>query len=258
MSFFEVEQVSLQFGGLLALRQVSLSITNEGEIHGLIGPNGAGKTSLINTITGIYRCTQGHIIFRGKNVIGMGPHQIAALGIGRTFQNVEIFADQTVLTNVLTSLHLHLRHGIWSSALALSRARNGEREARNEAMSFLEMLNLREYCDVPAGDLPFGILKRVELARALGTRPRLLLLDEPTSGMSELEAEETMTLLRSLAREKRIALLIVEHNMRVIMNLAEKLTVLNNGEKIAEGKPAEIQTNREVIAAYLGEERVNA
>ena len=258
MNFFSIENLTLRFGGLFALNKVSLYLKGAGEIHGLIGPNGAGKTSLINAITGVYRPTHGRISFLGKDLVGLAAHEIAALGIGRTFQNVEIFSDQTVLNNVLTGLHLHLRHGFWSSSLGLPRAQKGELEARKEAGALLEIFNLGDYRDTLAGDLPFGILKRLELARALAARPRLLLLDEPTSGMSELEAEETISMLRKLAQEHTLTLLVIEHNMRVIMSLAERLTVLNYGEKIAEGSPEVIQKNPAVISAYLGEQRSNA
>ena len=252
MSLLSLNSVSVSFGGVAAVRGVSMNV-EQGEIHGLIGPNGAGKTSLINAITRIVRPNAGTIIFAGEEVTTLAAEMIAARGIARTFQHVELFRDGTVLENVLTGLYRHHVYGIGAALVGYGRAQKVEYLARREALALLEAFELGALAAAPVSDLPFGIQKRVDLARALAVRPRLLLLDEPISGMSEAEADTAVATVRSLARERGITLFVVEHNMRVMMRLAERITVMHQGEVLAQGTPAEIRDHPEVVDAYLGE-----
>jgi len=251
MSLLALDNVAVSFGGVAAVRGVTMRV-EPGEIRGLIGPNGAGKTSLINAITGIVRSNDGTIRFSDEEIGAFPPDVISARGIGRTFQHVELFRAGTVLDNVLTGLYRHHTYGILAAAAGFGRARRIETETRREAESLLEAFALLTLIGEPVRDLPFGIQKRVDLARALAVRPRLLLLDEPISGMSEAEADAAVVTIRSLARERGITLLVVEHNMRVMMRLAERITVMHQGAVIAEGTPREIRDNPMVVDAYLG------
>ena len=253
MSMLELVGVSVSFGGVAAVSELSLDV-GVGEIRGLIGPNGAGKTSLINAVTGVVRPIAGRIIFDGHDITGLEPDAICRLGVGRTFQHVELFREQTVLGNVLTGLYRHQAYGTIGAAFRLPSARREEAAAGKEALALLEALNLREFQYELPGELPFGIQKRIDMARALAVRPRLLLLDEPVSGMSEAEADATVATARAVAKERGITLLVVEHNMRVIMRLADRITAMHQGCIIADGTPGQIRLDRSVIDAYLGEE----
>jgi branched-chain amino acid transport system ATP-binding protein len=257
MSLLALDAVSVSFGGIAAVRGVTIRV-EAGEIHGLIGPNGAGKTSLINAITGIVRTKGGTITFGDREITALPPDVISGRGIGRTFQHVELFREETVLDNVLTGLYSHHVYGVAAAIVGFGPMRRIEDEARREAVTLLDAFDLASFAAAPVRDLPFGIQKRVDLARALAVRPRLLLLDEPISGMSEAEADAAVATIRKLARQRDITLFVVEHNMRVMMRLAERITVMHQGTVLAEGTPAEIRDDPTVVDAYLGEEDHNA
>ena len=252
MALLEINALSVRFGGVAAVTDVSLAV-NSGEIHGIIGPNGAGKTSLINAVTGMVAPHSGSIRFSDREIAGVAPHVISSLGLGRTFQHVELFGDRSVFDNVLTGFYRHQSYGLLAAAFRFGKAGQSERKTREQARALLDAFDLAAYADTRAGLLPFGIQKRVDIARALAAEPKLLLLDEPVSGMSEAEAEAAVTTMRKLAREHGITLVVVEHNMHVLMNLAERVTVLNQGRLLASGTPAEMQANTAVIEAYLGD-----
>ncbi len=239
MPILSVENVTVRFGGVTALNEVSLAI-EEGQIAGLIGPNGAGKTTAFNVITRIYWPDSGSVTFDDKNLLRAAPHAIVRRGIARTFQNLELFLPMTVLENVLVGAH---------STMGFGRA---EASARRRALSILEYLGLAELAGRRAAGLPFGTLKRVELARALISRPRLLLLDEPAAGLNHQEIGALADLIRSLRHEFKLTVLLVEHHMNLVMSVSERVHVLNFGKKLTEGTPTEVRANPAVIESYLG------
>ncbi len=252
-TLLELESVTMQFGGLKCVSDLSLTI-NEGELIGLIGPNGAGKTTVFNLITGVYRPTAGRVIFSGRAVNGLRPYRITSRGIARTFQNIRLFGSLSVFDNVRTSCNMHLRHGI---AHALVRAGGFAREEADIETHILELLDifgLAAERDLPCGALSYGDQRRLEIVRALATRPKLLLLDEPAAGMNPTEKIELMKLIRFTQEKFQLAVLLVEHDMKVVMGICQRICVLDYGRKIAEGTPDEIKADSAVIAAYLGKE----
>ena len=251
MILLETQNLGVKFGGLLALDNFTLALP-AGGLYGLIGPNGAGKTTVFNLLTGFLNPSQGAMFFDGRDLRGLPPHVRTRLGVARTFQNIRLFEDLSVMDNVLVGLHCRRRTGWWDGMLRLPAYRREERQQSGRAWALLEEVGLEDAAQERSGQLPYGYQRRLEIARALATQPRLLLLDEPAAGLNPQETLELMNFLREIQARHGLTLLIIEHNLRLVMNLCEHLTVLDHGLTIASGPPAAVQHHPQVIKAYLG------
>ncbi len=253
MALLEIENVTHYFGGLAAVADCTLAL-HPGELVGIIGPNGAGKTTIFNLITGVYRPTKGAIRFDGRPITGLKPHRITGLGIARTFQTIRLFKDLTVLHNVRTAQYARTGYGVFPALFRMGGYRNEEDSAIDGAMELLALFQLDRYADELSRNLPYGLQRRLEIARALATRPKLILLDEPAAGMNPGEVTKLMELIQWVRKSFGVTILLIEHQMQLVMNICERIVVLDFGATIAEGRPEEIQRNPRVLQAYLGEE----
>ena len=248
----EVRGLGIDFGGLTAVNDLDLDIY-QGEIYGLIGPNGAGKTTVFNMLTKVYQPSRGTIRLCGQDMAKLNPVTANIAGVARTFQNIRLFNKLTVLDNVKTGMHNSIGYGLFAAVLRLPSYYKAEKKADEKEMELLRILGLDQYAETEAGNLPYGAQRRLEIARALATDPKLLLLDEPAAGMNPQETEELMAMIRKVRDHFKISVLLIEHDMKLVMGICERITVLNFGQLLAQGLPSEIQSNKEVIKAYIGE-----
>jgi branched-chain amino acid transport system ATP-binding protein len=249
--FFQMRHVSKRFGGLTAVSDFSITIEG-GELIGLIGPNGAGKTTIFNIMTGMLRATEGDIIWKGEDITRLPPHQITAMGIARTFQNIKLFSDMSVVENVMVSCHSSLDSSFLAAMLGLPEYRKEEKRIREHSLKCLEEASLAHLASEMAQNLPYGLQRKLEIARALATKPGMLLLDEPAAGMNPMEKMELGAFIRGIREKTGVTVFLIEHDMKFVMNLCERIGVINYGRLIAEGTPDEIRRDPEVITAYLG------
>ena len=251
MELLKTNNITMKFGGLTAVKEFNLSI-NKGEIVALIGPNGAGKTTAFNMITGVYTPTEGQVIYNGKKISGLKPDAITKRGIARTFQNIRLFNDLSVLENVLIANHLHLKSSFWGGMLKLPKYQKEEKKMIQKSLEILEKVGLLDVKDEKAGSLPYGKQRRLEIGRALATEPNLLLLDEPAAGMNPTESDELTAFIKVIRDEFDLTIFMIEHHMQLVMDISDRIYVLDYGQTIAEGTPYHIQNNEKVIEAYLG------